>query len=101
MIIWEIIMRILTGKYHRPYSEYQELKMEFQVIGAIMESKRPTLPSQTPLCFQELIFDCWNHNSKERPDIRSVISRVQKIQENFNSNLEEWSKLITKQFHSI
>lgn len=92
----EMITRVLTGTYVRPYSEYPELKLDFQVINAIMDGKRPTLPVQTPSCLKALVDDCWNHNPTQRPDIISTQKRLQEIQTIFKSDLEVWIKLVYK-----
>lgn len=44
VIYWEIIARLITGTYKRPYSEFKELKMDYQIILRVATKQlRPTL----------------------------------------------------------
>jgi hypothetical protein len=43
IVFWEIAQRALTGEYAMPYSEYQELVFDFQIIiqvGRLMMTVR-------------------------------------------------------------
>ncbi len=39
MILWEIMMRTMSGKYQRPYSEYKQLTFDFQILTQASEKK--------------------------------------------------------------
>lgn len=35
VVLWEMVIRIIKGQYSRPFSEYQNLKFDFQVISRL------------------------------------------------------------------
>jgi len=60
IVLWELINRIITGTYATPYSEYKQIKYDYQII--VMVSKkglRPTIPQDTPLALKNIVSDCW------------------------------------------
>lgn len=60
MVLWEMAMRILGGKYSRPFEEYQEITFEFQIIIQTSKNKlRPSIPDKCPPFIRQLIERCW------------------------------------------
>ena len=48
VILWEMVERTIKGEYHRPFYEYPNLTLDFQIIIQVARrSKRPTLPEST------------------------------------------------------
>ena len=44
IMIWEFVVRILTGQYQKPYSEYKHIRMEVQILVQAAKLKlRPTI----------------------------------------------------------
>jgi serine/threonine protein kinase len=59
IILWELVTRCITGQYHRPYSEYPNLKFDFQIIIQTAQSGlRPKIPTTCPSVFAELMTKC-------------------------------------------
>jgi hypothetical protein len=55
----EMVTRCLTGHFYKPYSEYHNLKYEFQILVQVAKSNlRPTIPSKTPKPLEKLIAQC-------------------------------------------
>lgn len=43
VIYWEMVTRLVTGSYLRPYAEYTEIKYDYQIIyQTAVHGKRPT-----------------------------------------------------------
>ncbi len=40
IVIWEMVARIVTGVYSRPFSEYQHLSVDFQIIIQVRTGSR-------------------------------------------------------------
>lgn len=60
MVFWEMVMKVLTGEYHVPFSEYDEISFDFQIIvQSSKNSLRPTIPETCPRNFASLIESCW------------------------------------------
>lgn len=59
IILWELTMRVLTGKYFRPFEEHKNLKFDFQVIIQVTKHNlRPTIPMTCPKPLMKLIYAC-------------------------------------------
>ena len=55
-MLWEIITRCVTGRYHKPYSEHKNLKYDFQIIiQTAKNGLRPKIPENCPTPFVELM----------------------------------------------
>jgi len=82
IILWELITRCLTGAYHRPYSEYKNLKYDFQII--IQTSKnnlRPTVPDNCPPPFRDLISSCWDPDPRRRHEFNHILEKLLSLKE--------------------
>jgi len=45
MILWEMVNRLMRGKYFRPFQEYPELQYDYMIIAAAARKEvRPTIP---------------------------------------------------------
>jgi len=74
VIVWEMATRVAKGKYHRPFSEYKEIKYDFQVVVAAAKKElRPTISKETPLPLKNIITNCWDDDPNKRPDAYSLI----------------------------
>lgn len=64
IIFWEIAQRALTGEYAMPYSEYQELVFDFQIIIQVAKNqRRPTISPLCPPDYRDLITSCWSQTA--------------------------------------
>jgi serine/threonine protein kinase len=50
-----------------------ESMTEAQVIMAVMQGKRPTIPAQCDVRLVKLIEMCWQHNAQQRPSTEEII----------------------------
>ncbi len=82
IILWELIMRLLTGCYHRPFSEYKNLRYDFQIIvQTAKKNLRPTFPATCPPKWQQLVESCWSHKQEDRPTLEEVLKSLAELKE--------------------
>jgi serine/threonine protein kinase len=87
IIFWELAVRCLTKEYAMPYSEYPELVFDFQIIIQVAKhEKRPTIPSACPKDYRDLITACWAQTADARPEIPSVLARLEEMIAAHNPN---------------
>lgn len=91
VILWEMVTRIVKGKYVRPYSEFPELQFDFQVIVQTARGKRCTIPPATPLPMRELISACWHSDPERRPTAAELITRLSLILEFYREHKGDWA----------
>lgn len=61
IIMCELVVRCLTGSHQRPFSEFDLIKFDFQIIVlACKNHLRPTVPEKCPNELKELITTCWD-----------------------------------------
>ena len=78
IIFWELAYRSLLGHYAMPYSEYEELVFDFQIIIQVAKNRRrPTIPAACPPDYRDLITACWAQAAADRPDISDVLARLE------------------------
>ena len=68
MTLWEMIAR------QRPFPT---LKSHQQIIEAIRNNERPTVPQECPQFLLELIQECWNHEPRKRPSFRVIVKNLE------------------------
>lgn len=91
VILWEMVARIVKGKYVRPYSEFPELQFDFQVIVQTARGKRCTIPAATPLPMKELISACWHGDPEKRPTAAELIIRLSLIFDFYREHKGDWA----------
>lgn len=79
VVIWEIINRLLLGKYESPYSQYDEIVMDFQIIVKSSAGVRPPIPEKCPAVIKKLIEDCWQQDIDKRPATLELVERLEKL----------------------
>lgn len=90
VIIWEIVTRIVTGDYHRPYSEYPELQFDFQVIIQTSKGKRCSIHPDTPPGFVKIINSCWDGQPDNRPTSKELLTKISSLQFEYMANSKFW-----------
>eukprot|EP01117_Protostelium_nocturnum_P011134 TRINITY_DN4046_c0_g1_i2.p1 TRINITY_DN4046_c0_g1~~TRINITY_DN4046_c0_g1_i2.p1 ORF type:complete len:1200 (+),score=409.74 TRINITY_DN4046_c0_g1_i2:88-3687(+) len=94
IILWEMAMRILRGTWVAPYSEYNQLRHDYQIYYQVSKmDKRNTIPSNCPPSISELIQRCWKPDSTERPDSQETLDKLASIQAEWKKNQKSWDKL--------
>eukprot|EP01097_Dermamoeba_algensis_P005744 TRINITY_DN362_c0_g1_i1.p1 TRINITY_DN362_c0_g1~~TRINITY_DN362_c0_g1_i1.p1 ORF type:complete len:856 (+),score=141.65 TRINITY_DN362_c0_g1_i1:134-2701(+) len=97
MITWELVSRCIRQRYERPFQEYPNLKMDFQIIIQSAKNKlRPTIPPNTPPCLHDVITRCFSPDPESRPSSTDLLNSLQRCQEEFQANTESWNALIQK-----
>lgn len=60
IVLWELVVRTMIGSYQRPYSEYSNLKFDFQIVTHVTEENfRPSFPPPCPESLKALITRAW------------------------------------------
>ena len=91
VIIWEIVNRVIKGKYEQPYSEYKHLTFDFQIIiQAAKEDLRPTIPPTCPPIFKDLITRGWHKSQKGRPTLEAITKTLDVAELEFKANPKPW-----------
>eukprot|EP01095_Lingulamoeba_sp_RSL-Kostka_P015906 TRINITY_DN749_c4_g1_i1.p1 TRINITY_DN749_c4_g1~~TRINITY_DN749_c4_g1_i1.p1 ORF type:complete len:554 (-),score=165.32 TRINITY_DN749_c4_g1_i1:219-1880(-) len=91
IVIWEIMMRLYKGEYVRPYAEYPNLRIDFQIIiFSAKKNKRPTIPENCPDFIQDLITECWSKEPDDRPSCSELVQKLEGLQQEYESNKAQW-----------
>ncbi|GAM26319.1 hypothetical protein SAMD00019534_094940 [Acytostelium subglobosum LB1] len=97
IIIWEMIIRCMRGKYERPYAEYKQIQFDFQIL--VLTSKkniRPTIPPNCPEGFVNLINQCWELDPEKRPTCPEILEQLQSLERSYLENKKRWDKVRDK-----
>jgi len=97
IVLWELLMRVMTGKYQRPFSEFPQIKMDFQIMLCAKEGMRPTLPAQTPSYLRETYEMCVAQDPKDRPNCGQIADRLLVLENDFKTNERTWWNMLRKQ----
>eukprot|EP01111_Echinosteliopsis_oligospora_P019348 TRINITY_DN933_c0_g1_i1.p1 TRINITY_DN933_c0_g1~~TRINITY_DN933_c0_g1_i1.p1 ORF type:complete len:381 (-),score=91.57 TRINITY_DN933_c0_g1_i1:479-1621(-) len=93
IVFWELITRVMTGEYHRPFSEFTHIKMDFQIMLNSKEGVRPTLPGNTPPALKALYQATVSQAPEDRPSCTEMSAKLKIIEEDYNRNSEAWDIL--------
>uniref|UniRef100_A0A6B2KZW2 Protein kinase domain-containing protein n=1 Tax=Arcella intermedia TaxID=1963864 RepID=A0A6B2KZW2_9EUKA len=92
IIMWEVLNRLLTGRYSRPFAY---LASEFAIlIEACEKGERPEFPDKTPTLFSSLVERCWEPVKDKRLDSEQLLIEIDNIQEEYKTNQSKWDILI-------
>jgi hypothetical protein len=87
--------RCIRGRYERPYGEYKDIQMEYQIILQASSNKlRPTIPQTTPARIAELITSCLLDEPSERPDTAVLVTSLREMREDYVKNPKAWEQSI-------
>jgi len=91
IIVWEIVNRVVTGKYAQPYSEYKHIQFDFQIVVQASKSNlRPTIPDKCPPQFRESITALLDGDQDRRPSLEELSQTLDKIQADYDQDKEKW-----------
>eukprot|EP01108_Squamamoeba_japonica_P004949 TRINITY_DN3871_c0_g1_i1.p1 TRINITY_DN3871_c0_g1~~TRINITY_DN3871_c0_g1_i1.p1 ORF type:complete len:829 (+),score=305.83 TRINITY_DN3871_c0_g1_i1:127-2613(+) len=86
VILWELFNRTIKGEYNRPFYEYPNLTMDFQIIIQVARrNKRPTITETWPAALKELVESCWRKERDERPSAAKVMEQLSELQAAFEA----------------
>eukprot|EP01112_Ceratiomyxa_fruticulosa_P009777 TRINITY_DN2565_c0_g2_i1.p1 TRINITY_DN2565_c0_g2~~TRINITY_DN2565_c0_g2_i1.p1 ORF type:complete len:315 (+),score=51.74 TRINITY_DN2565_c0_g2_i1:796-1740(+) len=94
IIIYEIVTRIMNGKYMRPYSEYKHVELDFQIVLSAANGLRPTLPENTPQVIAGLYRTCVSAEPSDRLDCNNILETLKVAEEMYNNDKLGWDSLI-------
>jgi len=86
MVMWEVMMRVVLGEYHRPYAEFQEITHDIQILIMASQQKRPTIPPTCPLIIADLIRSCWHQSPDSRPTSSNLIQTLHDLLQSYKKN---------------
>lgn len=90
IVLWELTMRVITGLYHRPFSEYPNIKMDFQIMLNSKEGVRPTLSPYAPQSLREVYLSCVAQNPADRPTCSQLVQALVKIEADYLAHAQDW-----------
>jgi len=102
IILWEILFRVLRGKYQKPFGEFENLRGpqgEILIIISVADTNvplRPTIPENSPEILKHLITECYAANPEKRPICEEVKKILVNAEEEYKSKKEEWDKKVSK-----
>jgi serine/threonine protein kinase len=95
MIIWETVTRAMTGAHERPFSEFKNIKFDFQIImHAAKKHVRPTIPARTPTSLRAAIERCWNKDVPPRPEALELLVLLQTASGKYQRHRDQWDALL-------
>lgn len=95
VILWELVTRLVTGKYYRPYGDYAYIQFDFQIIiQAAKKFCRPTIPPEAPTEVASLIRLLWAPKPDSRPDCPTLLSMIKVLEDAYQASKEEWDKVV-------
>lgn len=95
IILWELIYRVINGKYLRPFQEFKHIQFDFQVLIQACKMKlRPTLPPETPPPLEQLVKKCWHEDRDSRLESWELIVALKQLQADYRSNPAQWDDCI-------
>jgi hypothetical protein len=92
IVLWELATRVVTGEYQRPFSEYPNIKMDFQIMLNSKEGVRPTLPAKTPQHLRDVYQICVAQNPDDRPSCTQLVQALAKIEADYLAHSEAWEE---------
>ena len=80
MLMWEI------SSGQPPFSNHEH---DYYLAMDIVNGMRPKIVSGTPLEYESLIEQCWDANPLKRPDIKTLLEKITKINLSYQIKNEE------------
>jgi serine/threonine protein kinase len=92
---WELLQRLLLGRHTRPYSEYPDMKHDFQIIiQAATRDIRPTLPPSCPASVAALVTQCWAADPAQRPSCAELLVKIETLSTEYSQKRELWDRAV-------
>jgi len=98
IVLWEILNRVVTGRYLRPYEEYDFSRGPLAaatVLFTSAEGKRPTIPEKVPTCLADIVLQCYSGDITVRPEATEVLTSLKICERKYKSNKVTWDLLLS------
>jgi len=97
IIFWELVNRVVKGKYEQPYSEYKNIQFDFQIIIQASKSDlRPTMPEGTPEMMANIIRLCIHKDRDQRPTCEKLAELAEACEKDFFAHKVKWDKALIR-----
>ncbi|KAM9993721.1 hypothetical protein ACTFIZ_011685 [Dictyostelium cf. discoideum] len=98
IIMFELISRIINGEYSHPFSEFKDIKNDFQLLLSSKNGLRPSLPKLCPELLEKLYKQCVDQSPLNRPSCEDVIISLNQIRSYYllPQNKKSWDSLVSK-----
>lgn len=94
--LWEIIHRLIKGKYQRPFGEFKDIMNDYQIILRAEANVRPTIPEETPQPIAQLLRDTVQSEPEKRPSTADVLKELERLKKEYEKQVAEWDALLKK-----
>jgi len=95
IVLWELLYRVIMCKYQQPFSEFPDIKMDFQIIIQVAKfGKRPTIPVSTPPPLRKLITRCLSAEPDDRPTAEELVKGLKIISREYKASQSLWNQSI-------
>jgi len=92
IILWEMSTCLIHGKLQRPYSEFTDIKYDYQIIYQVaQQGRRPTISPHCPKPMSDLIELCWAQEPEDRPTAAGVIDALKILKKTYKKKKSKWS----------
>ncbi|CAF1278550.1 unnamed protein product [Rotaria sordida] len=78
IVFWEL------ATARKPWDEYEDEKI---IIAQIKTGERPTIPSDIPESYKQIIQEAWNHDPQKRPTCFQLMERIYKEMNQTNQSI--------------
>ncbi|KAN0038244.1 hypothetical protein ACTA71_000416 [Dictyostelium dimigraforme] len=98
IIMFELISRIINGEYSHPFSEFKDIKNDFQLLLSSKNGLRPSLPSLCPEPLEKLYRQCVDQSPLNRPSCEEVIISLNQVRSYYllSQTKKSWDNLVLK-----
>ncbi|KAM9995017.1 hypothetical protein ACTFIY_001213 [Dictyostelium cf. discoideum] len=98
IIMFELISRIINGEYSHPFSEFKDIKNDFQLLLSSKNGLRPSLPKLCPDPLEKLYKQCVDQSPLNRPSCDEVIISLNQIRSYYllPQTKKSWDSLVLK-----
>ncbi|KAM9970664.1 hypothetical protein ACTFIR_002528 [Dictyostelium discoideum] len=98
IIMFELISRIINGEYSHPFSEFKDIKNDFQLLLSSKNGLRPSLPNFCPEPLEKLYKQCVDQSPLNRPSCEEVIISLNQIRSCYllPQTKKSWDNLVLK-----
>lgn len=95
MVFWEMAVRLAKGVYERPYEEFPNLMLDFQILMRASQGVRPTLPAALPAPVRALIQRMWSADATVRPLSADLMVELNGLRRMWEADRASWDAILS------